>query len=224
MRSFFTRILGAEAKARTPASTSGRHSVRPGVEALEDRLVMNSSFLQQPLLFPITLGERSALTRAVFHHRPSHVLDYQAAWHLDLSFLNLVYQVRDLMNSERAKVGVAPLTIEPHLEAEVWVYARTLSQLDYGNNSTHHEDGGATDNDGVALHIQRSGYPGHQWAENIADGQTSAQQVMYGPGWSWMNSPPHRANILSPNYQDLGVGFMVSKSGVLYWVAEFGGN
>ena len=39
-------------------------------------------------------------------------------------------------------------------------------------------------------------------AENIAAGNQTAQEVMDG----WMNSPGHRANILSPDASFIGVG------------------
>jgi uncharacterized YkwD family protein len=53
--------------------------------------------------------------------------------------------------------------------------------------------------------------------ENIAEGQTSAYKVMT----DWMNSPGHRANILSKSYTRIGVGHSTSKN---YWVQEFIGK
>lgn len=52
--------------------------------------------------------------------------------------------------------------------------------------------------------------------ENIAWGQTSPQQVMEG----WMNSPGHRANILSANFSEIGVGVVYS-GGRYYWAQMF---
>lgn len=53
--------------------------------------------------------------------------------------------------------------------------------------------------------------------ENIAMGQPTPQSVMN----AWMNSPGHRANILSPAYTQIGVGLAKNKSGVPYWTQEF---
>lgn len=53
--------------------------------------------------------------------------------------------------------------------------------------------------------------------ENIAMGQTTPAQVMN----SWMNSPGHRANILSVAYSQIGVGLAKNKNGVCYWTQEF---
>lgn len=54
-------------------------------------------------------------------------------------------------------------------------------------------------------------------AENIAYGQRSAQDVMN----AWMNSPGHRANILSRNVTELGVGVAKKANGTLYFTQLF---
>lgn len=53
--------------------------------------------------------------------------------------------------------------------------------------------------------------------ENIAYGQTSAAQVVR----DWMNSPGHRANILSQSFTHLGVGAAKKSNGTLYWTQMF---
>lgn len=54
-------------------------------------------------------------------------------------------------------------------------------------------------------------------AENIAYGQRSAQEVVN----AWMNSPGHRANILSASYTHTGVGCAKKANGTLYWTQMF---
>lgn len=56
------------------------------------------------------------------------------------------------------------------------------------------------------------GYSYSAGGENIAWGYRTAEEVVDG----WMNSAGHRANILSSNFNRLGVG----KSGT-YWVQMF---
>ena len=53
--------------------------------------------------------------------------------------------------------------------------------------------------------------------ENIAYGQNTPAMVMN----SWMNSPGHRANILSQTYITIGVGLAKTKTGVCYWTQLF---
>ena len=38
----------------------------------------------------------------------------------------------------------------------------------------------------------------------------------------WLESPPHKMQILSPNFQEVGFGRAVASSGKVYWVACFG--
>ena len=59
----------------------------------------------------------------------------------------------------------------------------------------------------------------HYCGENIAAGQTSPENVVN----AWMNSPPHRENILSDKFTYLAVG-MYYKEGDdfgYYWCQEF---
>jgi len=53
--------------------------------------------------------------------------------------------------------------------------------------------------------------------ENIAYGQKTAAEVMS----AWMNSPGHRANILSSAYTTIGVGVAKAANGTLYWTQMF---
>ncbi|HEY8424283.1 MAG TPA: SafA/ExsA family spore coat assembly protein [Clostridia bacterium] len=54
-------------------------------------------------------------------------------------------------------------------------------------------------------------------AENIAYGQKTAQDVMN----AWMNSPGHRANILSNTVTQMGVGVAKASNGTLYFTQLF---
>ncbi len=53
--------------------------------------------------------------------------------------------------------------------------------------------------------------------ENIAMGQRTAQAVVQG----WMNSSGHRANILSKNFTEIGVGYAKNSKGSIYWTQMF---
>lgn len=54
--------------------------------------------------------------------------------------------------------------------------------------------------------------------ENIAAGQKTPEQVVSG----WMNSPGHRANILSAKYRYMGIGYVETTTGMKrYWAQMF---
>jgi uncharacterized protein YkwD len=54
-------------------------------------------------------------------------------------------------------------------------------------------------------------------AENLASGQHTAAEVVD----NWMHSDGHRANILSSELKELGVGFATQSDGTTYWVQMF---
>lgn len=66
--------------------------------------------------------------------------------------------------------------------------------------------------------ITQKGYGGNCSGENIARGQSTPGAVFT----AWMNSSGHRANILNPDYADLGASEQSSSHGPV-WVMELGG-
>jgi hypothetical protein len=83
-----------------------------------------------------------------------------------------------------------------------------------------------TDKDGSTIG-QRVTAAGYQWSftgKNIAAGYTTPQAVVNG----WINSPGHRANMLNPNYQEIGIGYhyLSNDTGQVnyyhYWTQNFG--
>jgi len=125
----------------------------------------------------------------------------------------LIARVMELTNLERQKVGLGPLALSPELGGAAQDYSQVLA-----TSGCFEHTCGAVPN--FAERAARSGYTG--WtalAENIAAGYPTAEAVVSG----WMNSPGHRANMLSPNYTEIGVG-VVNDGGKLgtYWAEEFG--
>ncbi|MCX4242298.1 CAP domain-containing protein [Paraliomyxa miuraensis] len=68
--------------------------------------------------------------------------------------------------------------------------------------------------------IELAGYSFRASGENIAAGQTTPQEVVDG----WLLSPGHCANILSPDYTEIGVGYVFTQTDPLghYWTQTFG--
>lgn len=53
--------------------------------------------------------------------------------------------------------------------------------------------------------------------ENIAAGQTSPREVHS----DWMNSPGHRANILTPDFTHAAIGAVPDADGTIFWTQVF---
>jgi uncharacterized YkwD family protein len=112
------------------------------------------------------------------------------------------------VNQERAKAGLNALVSDGPLSDMAMAKAKDM----YNNHYFDHTSPtyGSPFNMMTTFGIRYS-YAG----ENIAMGQRSPQEVMT----SWMNSPGHRQNILSPNYKKIGVAYYNGE-----WVQEFIAN
>lgn len=126
----------------------------------------------------------------------------------DTSNKTYTQQVVDLVNTERAKEGLAPLTIDPSVEKAATVRANEIqSKFD------HTRPNGSSFSS--ALKEQGVNYSGA--GENIAWGQKTPEEVVT----AWMNSAGHRANIMNKSYTHIGVGNTQNGSGTQYWVQLF---
>lgn len=70
----------------------------------------------------------------------------------------------------------------------------------------------------IGERISATGYLYSKCGENIAAGQTTPASVFR----DWINDPPHKDNILNPNYWNVGFGVAISAKGWIYWCVDFG--
>ncbi len=128
-----------------------------------------------------------------------------------------IEKVVELTNLERAKAGLPSLTPNNQLVNAAQNHSSNMLQDDFFDHT-------APDGSSVSNRAKDSGYEYLLVGENIAAGQTTAEEVVQG----WMNSPGHRANILNPNYTEIGVGYEYAPndSGSVnynhYWTQVFG--
>jgi len=119
-----------------------------------------------------------------------------------------IKEVVDLVNIERAKEGLAPLSIDTKVQAAAQVRAQECEQ-----SFSHTRPNGS--NFATALKEQNVSY--RRAGENIAWGQRSPEEVVN----AWMNSAGHRANIMNSNFTKIGVGYYQNAKGVNYWSQLF---
>lgn len=105
-------------------------------------------------------------------------------------------QVATLVNKERGKAGLSPLTHRADLKNVAHKKAEDMINSNYfAHNSPNY---------GSPFQMLKTFGISYQAAgENIAKGQSSPEAVMN----SWMNSTGHRDNILNGQYNTIGVGF-----------------
>ncbi len=123
------------------------------------------------------------------------------------------WNVLKIVNKERESIGLVPLSMTKGLQDAVHIRAEELVR-----KFSHTRPGGKdcfTVLDEVGSDIFNA------VGENIAAGYMFPETVMNG----WMNSPGHRANILSGAYTHIGVGYTYNGSAQYkyYWTQMFGG-
>ena len=116
--------------------------------------------------------------------------------------------VVSLVNQERHKAGLKPLTMHTNLTK----MAKEKTEDMYNHNYFSHTSpifGSPFDMmDRYQISFEYAG-------ENLAKGQQTPAEVVK----DWMNSPGHKANILNPHYTLIGVGYYNG-----YWSEEFIGK
>lgn len=117
-------------------------------------------------------------------------------------------QVIDLVNEERSKAGLSPVTESSDISAAAAIRAQEITI-----NFSHNRPDGSYYN----TVLDQSGISYWGSGENIAYGQRTPAEVMNG----WMNSQGHRANILNGSYTKIGVAYYQNSNGVTYWVQLF---
>ena len=133
---------------------------------------------------------------------------------MDAQKVRFMDRVIELTNLERVKAGVAPLKREENLTKS----ARWLAEDMVANNYFAHKD---RQGRSIEPRLPDFGYTGYSMiGENIAGGQQTPEQVVA----EWMHSPGHRANLLNPDFRELGVAYVHAPNSELqdYWVQDFG--
>ncbi len=119
-------------------------------------------------------------------------------------------EVLQLVNSERQKAGLKPLTLSEELTSIANTKAEDMAENNYFDHTS------PTYGSPFQM-LQRFGVSYSSAGENIAAGQKTPEQVMK----DWMNSSGHRANILNKDYTQLGVGYVEGGSYGTEWVQLF---
>lgn len=119
------------------------------------------------------------------------------------------YEVVELVNKVRAENGVGSVSTTPELMRAAQIRAEETVTLFEHTRPDGSSCFTAFDQNGASYRTA---------GENIAAGQRSPEGVMR----TWMNSPGHRANILNPDFNHIGVGCCQTNGGYgIYWTQCF---
>lgn len=113
------------------------------------------------------------------------------------------------VNQERQARGLQPLRPSGNLNAAAQQHACDMATRDY---FSHRRAGGPSMGD----RAKANGYRFRKIVENLAYSRNASVTSAAG---IWRNSPPHWANILSPEMRDIGVS-VTTGGGKVYWVMK----
>ena len=117
-------------------------------------------------------------------------------------------QVMDLANADRAQQGLPPLKWDPALAQAAAEHAQLMAQ----QPALSHQYPGEPD---LVARTAAAGAHFRSIAENVALAPSPEALEQ-----EWMHSAPHRANILNPTMNTVGIG-LVKRGGNYYAVEDF---
>lgn len=179
-------------------SAGSGHAVRPGLLLYVMRtLVLLACVLASACALPTAPSEDAPAPGAVVVTPPSAT----------------TVAILEATNVERARLGLslfaanAQLSVAAQLQAD---QCAQLGRIDHVLPEARYprpED-----------RINASGYAWQFYGENLAQGHATAAAAVQG----WMDSPAHRANIVHPDFTEIGAGFATDEAGRTYYVQAFG--
>jgi len=116
-----------------------------------------------------------------------------------------VFEVVDLVNEERAKENLAPLTLHQGALECAQLRAEEAKQ-----SFSHTRPNGTT----CFTALKEAGINYMAAGENLAGKIKTPKKVVA----AWMNSPSHRKNIMDPAFSQIGIGYVASGN---YWCQFF---
>lgn len=127
---------------------------------------------------------------------------------------SFIQKVFELTNDQRHSAGLQPLQLNEKLDDTAESHSQDMAVNHYFSHDS-------LDGSSASDRAKNEGYNYSTFGENIAAGQATPEDVVQ----AWMNSPGHRANILNPNFKDIGIGYyyLANDSGYhSYWTEDFG--
>ncbi len=117
-----------------------------------------------------------------------------------------VNELLNAINAERVSLGLMAFDYDQSIQAVASAHCADMANRDYLDH---------TSPDGVTLsqRLDNADIYYVSATENLASGFTTSQKVLD----AWMNSPKHKANLMSGEFTKIGIGFYVGGTNGTYW-------
>lgn len=123
----------------------------------------------------------------------------------------LQFRMLDSVNALRQAQGVAPVTLNPKLNAAAATHSRDMAVQ---NRPWHFGSDGSSPID----RVQRVGYTGQLVGENISESYETELETL----GAWIEQPDTRRTIMSANAQDMGFSWHQESNGKIWWTMIMG--
>ncbi|MBI2592131.1 hypothetical protein HYW36_01505 [Candidatus Saccharibacteria bacterium] len=182
------------AKIKTsPRGRSHDHPFRP--RKVSTRAFNRVYWPYLPVIFIIGIllfvGVRQESFQSVLKKPSGSVLSYASSMRQDALLADT--------NKERARQGLPILTLNDRLDLAAQAKAQDMTTRDYWSHKT-------PDGQPPWIFVAQSNYTYQKLGENLAAGFENERSTING----WMASQTHKANILDPNFSDVGFGIAQS--------------
>jgi uncharacterized protein YkwD len=182
-----------------------------GNETLPDHTIVDHTFFEAGV-YPVTLtvvdneGDQDTSQVTI------EVLD-PTSGNTEDSLLTEQKAFLSLINQQRQNHGLSPLAMVKTLTEAATRHSKDMAQHNF---ISHTGSDGSTPWD----RMKEAGYAYYTAAENVAAGQPDVPAVFS----AWMNSAGHRANMLNPDFCEMGFGHAVNPESTYthYWTLTLG--
>jgi uncharacterized protein YkwD len=123
----------------------------------------------------------------------------------------LQFRMLDSVNALRGAQGVAPVALNPQLNAAAATHSRDMSTQ---NRPWHFGSDGSSPID----RVQRVGYTGQVVGENISETYESELETLA----AWIEQSDTRRTIVSPDASDMGFAWFQEANGKIWWTLIMG--
>ena len=118
------------------------------------------------------------------------------------------------INQERIARGLVPFALNAQLTAAAQAHANDVAQT---ANYSHIGSDGSTATERIA----RAGYGKYSWGYRVGENWARYRDTATAMAM-WMESTPHRNNILHAYYREIGIGIAREPAGPFIYVVDFG--
>ncbi|MBI2852853.1 MAG: CAP domain-containing protein [Chloroflexi bacterium] len=201
--------------AKMPTSTPGPTPVRP---------IPQPPKTAEP---SPTVSSPTTLTS----HSTERASESQQAFQIDIA--ELERRIHDLINTERVQNGLSPLKWNDTLGEIARKHSTDMALRGYFDHvspngvdlSDRYDKGGFAMKLGAAENIFQTSVTRQTWylyGVPTYSERNSLEEIARSAIEGWMNSPGHRRNILTPFWENEGIGVSISSDGKVYVTQNFG--